>query len=716
MRKLALLLAAVIIGCPLTGTGLQAQTAKPRGQVGIVSNVKVLSDKVADVSSLEAWAKSYLKPGMSDREKALAVWRSVVAHQHQNAPPAEFLQSPGGGVLDPIKMFNVYGYSLCSVHAGHVAALARAAGLTARNQTILRHCVAEVWWEGGWHMLDASLVNYFPKPDGNVASVDEIIAAVRAFYGDHPDLRNDPDALDKFRKDLGWKQGPKLLADCPFYDKDGLLPANWPWQCGWHETMREYDGDTQFVWEPGYSMGYRVNVQLRQGERLTRNWFHKGLHVNMDGTGKVPTCLEQKVGEGPMCYTPWYGDLSVGRIGNGVLEYNVPLASSEFRGGAMIAENLAAKLEDGKAPAVHVQDPARPGVLVIRMPSSYVYLTGTLVFDAVAGDGGKITVSFSDNNGLDWKEVQSVASTGKQSIDLKPLIFRRYDYRLKFEMTGAGTGLDALCIRHDIQHSQRPLPALAHGENIITFSAGPDEGTTTIEGSTQLGNRGKQVLYTDFHPQKENIAEPMISIKGSSGAITFPVTTPGAIKRLRIFAFYRTLSDGDRWDVATSFDDGKTFTDAGRLEGPFKAMGKQIVVADVPNAATSALVRFTGTRHDTAMLFNVRIDADYEEPQGGWRPIKVTYVWEENGLEKRDAHVALQPEDHWIIRCDARPVMKSLIVEPAGPERTSFMGKFPKDARTRRFPSGRGCACYAGRAMEHFTLVPFASIQVQQAS
>ena len=31
---------------------------------------------------------------------------------------------------------------------------------------------------------------------------------------------------------------------------------------------------------------------------------------------------------------------------------------------------------------------------------------------------------------------------------------------LKFEMTGAGTGLDALSIRHDIQHSQRPLPAL----------------------------------------------------------------------------------------------------------------------------------------------------------------------------------------------------------------------------------------------------------------
>jgi len=28
-------------------------------------------------------------------------------------------------------------------------------------------------------------------------------------------------------------------------------------------------------------MGYELNVQLRVGERLTRNWFNKGLHVNM---------------------------------------------------------------------------------------------------------------------------------------------------------------------------------------------------------------------------------------------------------------------------------------------------------------------------------------------------------------------------------------------------------------------------------------------------
>jgi hypothetical protein len=654
---------AMGLGMLLLATVVQAETPAPP-RAGIVSHVKVLSDHVADVSSIEAWAKSYLKPGMSEQDKALAVWRTVVAHQHQNPPPVEYLQSPENTVTDPLKMFNVYGYGLCSVHASHVAAMARAAGLTARNQTIVRHCVAEVSWDNEWHMLDASLVNYFPKPNGKLASVDEIIASVAAFYAKHPELKGNPEGLEKFRQEQLWKSGPALLASSPFYDAEGLLAATWPWQAGWPESMREYDGSTQFVFEPGYSMGYQVNVQLREGERLTRNWFNKGLHVNMDGGGQPTSALDGKVGEGPMRYLPEYGDIAPGRIGNGMHEYEVPLASGAFRGGALVTENVASKSEDGQGPAVHANDSSKPGAIVFRMPSSYVYLGGALEFDAVVGRGGKVSVLFSENNGLDWKEIKTVTASQNVSVDLKPLVFRRYDYQLKFVLTGAGTGLERLRVRHDIQHSQRPLPGLLEGDNTINFSS-DNEGTVTVEGSTQAENRGKQVLYSDFHPQAENIVEPMLSINGKSGSITFPISTPAAMKRLRIFSFYRARSEKDRWQVAASFDGGKTFKDVGVMEGPFKAMGKQFVVTDVPPGTTSAMVRFTGTQAEAALLFNVRIDADYDEPHGGFAPIKVTYVWEENGAEKRDVHVARSGAESWTIHCDSKPLMKSLVVEPA---------------------------------------------------
>ena len=86
-----------------------------------------------------------------------------------------------------------------------------------------------------------------------------------------------------------------------------------------------------------------------------------------------------------MSYLKDYGDIAPGRIGNGVHEYEVPLASGAFRGGALAAENLASKSEDGQGAAVHVKDADKPGVLVIREASSYVYLSGTLEMDFVTG-------------------------------------------------------------------------------------------------------------------------------------------------------------------------------------------------------------------------------------------------------------------------------------------------------------------------------------------
>ena len=94
------------------------------GPVGVVSNIKVLSDKGPDVSSLEDWKKSFIKEGMTDKDKALAIFNTEVTFQQADAPPNEYLQREDA-VLDPIKMFNVYGYTLCSVSSANVMCLAR---------------------------------------------------------------------------------------------------------------------------------------------------------------------------------------------------------------------------------------------------------------------------------------------------------------------------------------------------------------------------------------------------------------------------------------------------------------------------------------------------------------------------------------------------------------------------------------------------------------
>jgi len=637
-----------------------AVAAAPAPAPGVVSHVKVLSDKVPDVSSLDAWKQSFIKDGMSDKDKALAVWKTVVMFQHQDAPPLEYLELENT-VMDPIRLFNVYGYSFCSVATSHVLALARHAGLEGRGWTINRHCVSEVRFDGQWRLLDASLINYFPKADGSIAGVEEIVADLKAWYEKNPDFKGNDAKLRQFMRSGGWRKGPAVLSRSSFYDDNGWLPAA---THGWYSTMQEYDGSTCNLYESGYSVGYEVNVQLRPGERLTRNWANKGLHVNMDG-GETPGSLNTPVGKDNLRYTPAYGDLAPGRIGNGTHEYAVPLADGSFRAGALLADNLASKAEDKAGPALHVKDAAKDAVLIIRMPSSYVYLGGRLTFKAAVGDGGAIAVAFSDNNGLDWKEIANVTDAGDHAVDLKPLVLRRYDYRLRFVMKGKGTGLDALAVTHDVQHSQRPLPALAQGANKITFSAEPQEGTITIEGSTDPGSRGKQLFYTDFHPERLNIADDYLKLTEGKGAVTYPVETPGDMTRLRVGVFYRARDAKDAWDVLVSFDDGKTFKPVGRCEGPTRNHGRYFVFSDVPRGSRKALVRFAGEQRNTTMIYQARISADYTEPNGGFRPVKVIYIWEEAGAEKRDVHVARKPRETYTINCQARPTMKSLLLELA---------------------------------------------------
>ena len=639
-------------------SGPAPAVAQDPARVGVVSHVKVLSDKVEDVSSPEAWKRSYIRDGMSDQEKVLAIWRTVVKYRHQTNPPNEWIQD---NVHDVFKTIHVYGYGMCCCAASHVETLARYLGLPARGWGITAHSVPEVFYDGSWHLVDGSLMNYFLNPDGKIASVADVKKAVMDWHAQHPGYRASDGKLRQFAASGGWKKGPALLASTGerFWDANGINAAGWH---GWPSTMQEYDCK-EFLFDYGGSMGYELNVQLRAGERLTRNWSNKGLHVNML-EGEDQSILKDC---SPLGMCRKLGDVAPGRIGNGTLEYDVPLAGGEFRLGALEAENLVSRSEDKALPAaVCAKDPARPGVLVLEMPSSYVYLSGEASLKAVVGRGGAIAVSFSDNHGLDFREIARLTGSGECTVDLKPFIFRRYDYRLSFRLEGKGTGLDTLTISHDIQHSQAPLPALAEGSNTITCSAGAAEGTITLEGclNPDAARAAKQISHTDYHPVLAGLAANMLRVGDSGkGEATYAIATPGDLVRIRMNAHYRARDARDGFEVQVSYDDGKTFRKAQDLAGPTVASSRYFTIADVPQGVRRALVRLLGRQRNTACIFDLRMDADYAEPHGGIAPVKITYVWEEDGKERRHVHVASGQEETYKIQCGGGVVMKSLIVE-----------------------------------------------------
>lgn len=607
------------------GIASEAETNKP---AGVVSHIKVLSDKVEDVSSMEAWRQSFIKPGMTDEQKAVAAWRSSVAFVYQDSPPVEYLHE--ACVHDAIKTFNVYGYGMCCCASARIEQFARYMGLQARGHGIRGHSVPEVFWDNDWHMLDASLVNYFTRDNGTVAGVADICQAVQGWLKDHPGLAGDDAKLRAFQQAegwTGWKRGPELLANCRFYDWSGWWPAK---THGWYSTMQEFDGrdNTPFPFEYGYSQGYEVNIQLRPGERLTRNWYHKGLHVNDDNG---PGCLNAKVGEGAMKFLRDFNNRTEGRIGSGTLEYDVP--RTELAGAN--------------------------GMLEIEMPCSYVYLTGKITLTAGPG----VRIQFSDNNGLDWRAVATPGKAGSQTIDLTPLCRLRYNYRLRISLNGSR--VEAMKITHDIQCSQRALPALVRGSNTISFSAGPHEGTVTIEGSTQGGKAGKQVTPLDFHPLLKNVEEQYFRLAADGGSVTFPIATPGDMTRLRFGGHYRLRDKRDQWEAQVSFDGGRTFRTVDTQTGPYQGICKYVTVPDVPAGTRNAQVRWVGATRNTACIFLVRVDADYKQPFGGFRPVRITYSWAEDGVDKTDVHVARTPQETYTIACAATPVMKSIALELA---------------------------------------------------
>jgi hypothetical protein len=647
LRCILILIAGLAIG-------LRAEDSPSSGgPVGVVSHIKLLTDKTEDLTDLEAWKKTYIKDGMTDQEKAIAIWKTVIRYRHQDTPPNEGVQS-GTNVHDPMRTIHVYGYGQCCCASSNIEGLARYIGLQARGRIICNHSVPEVFYDDAWHLFDASVMDYFIKTDGKAASVDEIRKSVMDWHVANPGYRQADNKLREFAKGGNWRtKGPELLAGCKTYDDNGINGAGWH---GWPSTMQEYDikDKEAGVYEYGPTLGYELNIQLRPGEKLIRNWSNKGWHVNM------PEGNPQVLGDmSPLKLQREFGDKSPGRIGNGTLEYTVPLAGA-WKASALSVDNIA----DDKV--VRLKDAAQPGSFVIRMPSNYVYLSGTVEAKAVVANGGSITVALSDNNGLDWKEVKKITASGDEKLDLKALVYRHYDYRLKFDIAGAGTGLDALKITHDIQHSQAPLPLILEGDNKISFSSARQEGTITYEPCMGPEDAKKWHFpsYLDYHPKINALDAPLLRV-GDSGAgdATFTVNTPGDMTKLRMSYHWRARDAKDGYDVQVSFDDGKTFKTVERLGGPTAGCTKYFPVNEVPAGTRKALVKLVASQRNTTCLFDMRIDADYKEPHGGFAPVKITYAWEEDGKAKTDVHIAKSATDEYTIKCGPKTVAKSVTLE-----------------------------------------------------
>ncbi len=139
-------------------------TIRNRGE-DVVVNPRVVMNGKRDWFSTPSILEEALEPGMSKREKAVAIWKFLKDNRYHYTPAHDHIE-----VHDPVRFLNVYGYGFCDDSATNFMVLAEQAGLKARVWGLTGHVVPEAHFEGSWHMLDPDGEIYYLDDDGETIS------------------------------------------------------------------------------------------------------------------------------------------------------------------------------------------------------------------------------------------------------------------------------------------------------------------------------------------------------------------------------------------------------------------------------------------------------------------------------------------------------------------------------------------------------------------
>jgi hypothetical protein len=219
-----------------------------------------------------------IAPGMSDREKAMAIWFQECRYRYHGG-------TDSGEDADPVKVYNIYGCYMCGSNASHLAGLWRYAGLRVGfSGGTIGHTTSRVFYDGRWHYLDGNQQSMFLMRDN-------------ATVADEQDIVRDHD-LVKRAHTMGILLGDYRRLDEGF----AAIFA--------HEGEVSGDLDCRH--------GTTMNMTLRPGEALVWRWGHLS-PPRLRGREKAT-----------------YPNM----ICNGLWEYRPDLSGELWRNGAVSVENV----------------------------------------------------------------------------------------------------------------------------------------------------------------------------------------------------------------------------------------------------------------------------------------------------------------------------------------------------------------------------------------
>jgi hypothetical protein len=646
------LVAAVLIvfGSP----GLRAQVYSPQitkvGQVD-TSNMKSL---------VEGIYRQY--DAKTPREKAEAIWRFYLTDGRFVKPgmfyhiPGWAYEEPVGQVLDPMKLLNSYGYGLCYQDGPLMAATYDAGGFKhSRVWFLTGHTVAEVYYDGAYHMFDSDELGYNPIGSGPLKLRD--VASVWQ-------LEHDGSIITK--NVTGPTTSNPKTVDYPWYPADV--------RAGDMKDLSELYtsiNDNYLYAYRRYPEARTMDFVLRPGERMIRYY-----RPTPAGTFYLPYTYDGK---------DW-------KILPDFAQFSLPPAAgprSEKDARTWATGKIEYRPTDISANLTRKDDDA---TYTFSMPSPYVIIDAHFSVQAVLPTAqDKLTAATSIDGGRSWTESGSLAGpfTGPWDIHAADLLGAQghrtavsgtYGYLVRFSLHGAANQVPALqnvFLTTIFQLNPRTIPALTPGENQFEYRAGKDvrtdlpvrashlnEYASKVENASYVAQDGQGYWVNDGDHAGEVIFEVgadgrvlsgfdvggrFLDLTGGIAPNKFTAeirhVTPWPANRQgpgSASIAWSTSSHGP-WKTLWTYDPKLTWLDGQPVKQVLRWPEVDRSVRNLPAGTEHIYVRY---QFDGLAIDHFRLASILPQNPSATQHLKITQIWEENGAQREfhkdipDANVA----------------------------------------------------------------------------
>ena len=457
-----------------------------------------------DTRSLKSIVESLVKPGMSDKEKARRLWEyDIQSRFHATTQDDE--------VGDEVKRVNAYGYSLCYDASKNLSDLWRAAGLKVRQGFPNGHSLAEVYYDGDWHLLDS---------DESIISLlrdNETIASESQVVQDHD--------LMKRTHTYG------LLANDDRITDEGSA------------SLLFYEGERSGE-QPSLTR-HNMNFTLRPGESISWAWNPANRYHAMpfsfadsdaDNWNKRWRVMAH-VMDGKMTYSPDLGKQST--LGYLHAEGVELRPSGEYGRGLYLT--------------------GESGTIDVPVTSAYPVVGGRLDADFGRRDAdiADLTAQISFDQGKTWQEVWTSVPSDLKRIyaDLDPFFKKtdpaRYEYLIRFTMRSKDKNetlaLRGFHLESTLQMAPLAMPGVALGGNHFTYSDdNPGAGKVRI---THVWNECDADVAI---PNAPTAVAPRDGAKASGTQVKFE-WSPGPGQDASDYEFELSEFPDMRWALSSNF-------------------------------------------------------------------------------------------------------------------------------------------------------------------